>query len=190
MIGGLILAAGAGTRFGDQPKLLATLDGRPLLEHAISAQSAVPAIDRIVVVLGAFADELRDRVDFMDAEAVVCADWREGQAASLRCGAEALAGARKVLVTLGDEPLLTPQVIARLLDEPPGTRACYKGRPGHPAVLGPKLLRGVAGLSGDHGARGLVRDWRLVECGHLCSDRDVDTASDLQAVRDAARAVV
>ena len=40
MIAGLILAAGAGTRFGDQPKQLADLSGRPLLEYAISAQCA------------------------------------------------------------------------------------------------------------------------------------------------------
>ena len=33
----LILAAGAGTRFGDEPKLLATLDGRPLLDHVVAA---------------------------------------------------------------------------------------------------------------------------------------------------------
>jgi CTP:molybdopterin cytidylyltransferase MocA len=201
MIAGLILAAGAGTRFGDQPKLLAELDGRPLLEHAIRAQSAVRALDRIVVVLGAFAEEVRLGggllgarpglgVEFLDAEPVLCADWREGQAASLRCGAEALAGARKVLVTLGDEPLLTPPVIAHFLDEPPGTRASYDGRPGHPVVLGPTELDQIATLTGDRGARGLIRDWRLVECGHLCPSRDVDTVSDLEAIRDEARASV
>jgi CTP:molybdopterin cytidylyltransferase MocA len=189
MIAGLILAAGAGTRFGDQPKLLAELDGRPLLEHAIRAQSAVRALDRIVVVLGAFAEEVRLGVEFL-AEPVLCADWREGQAASLRCGAEALAGARKVLVTLGDEPLLTPPVIAHFLDEPPGTRASYDGRPGHPVVLGPTELDQIATLTGDRGARGLIRDWRLVECGHLCPSRDVDTVSDLEAIRDEARASV
>jgi CTP:molybdopterin cytidylyltransferase MocA len=177
MIAGLILAAGAGTRFGDQPKLLAELDGRPLLEHAIRAQSAVRTLDRI-------------GVESPDPEPVLCADWREGQAASLRCGAEALAGARKVLVTLGDEPLLTPPVIAHFLDEPPGTRASYDGRPGHPVVLGPTELDQIATLTGDRGARGLIRDWRLVECGHLCPSRDVDTVSDLEAIRDEARASV
>jgi CTP:molybdopterin cytidylyltransferase MocA len=53
---GLILAAGAGTRYGERPKLLADLGGRPLLEQTISAQSAVTEIERIVVVLGAHAD--------------------------------------------------------------------------------------------------------------------------------------
>ena len=46
-----------------------------------------------MVVLGANADELLERVDFLDAEPVVCEDWRAGSRASLRRGAEPLAGA-------------------------------------------------------------------------------------------------
>ena len=90
MICGLILAAGAGTRFGEQPKLLAELDGRPLLEHSVAAQCKVAELERIAVVLGAFAEEILERVDFMRAEPVVCERWAEGQAASLRCGIEYL----------------------------------------------------------------------------------------------------
>ncbi len=182
-VAGLILAGGSGSRFGAAPKLLAELDGVPLLEHAIRAQLAVPAIERTVVVLGAFADELLSGVDFAGCEPVICPDWGEGQAASLRRGVAALAGARKVIVTLGDEPLITPQVIARFLDQPPGTRATYAGRPGHPVVLGPKLMRQIAGLSGDQGARELLRGGRRIECGHLAAGADVDTPADLESIR-------
>src|SRR5918997_1615678 len=56
---GLVLAAGAARRFGG-PKQLAELDGRPLLEHALAALSG---LDRIVVVLGARADEIRAGAD-------------------------------------------------------------------------------------------------------------------------------
>ena len=90
MICGLVLAAGAGTRFGERSKLLAELDGRPLLEHAIAAQCAVGELERVAVVLGAFADEVLVGVDFMRAEPVVCERWEEGQALSLRRGIEYL----------------------------------------------------------------------------------------------------
>ena len=106
MIAGLVLAAGAGARFGSEAKQLADLDGRPLVEWAVRAQCAVPELERVVVVLGARAPEVLAGVDFGRAEPVVCDDWEAGQAASLRYGLNALAGAAKVIVTLGDAPLI------------------------------------------------------------------------------------
>ena len=193
MICGLILAAGAGTRFGEEPKQLAQLDGRPLLDHAIAAQCGAVDLERIAVVLGAYAEDILARVDFMRAEPVVCERWHEGQALSLRRGIEYLTESpdvRKVIVTLGDQPRMTPELIARLVGEPPGTRATYAGRPGHPVVLGPVQMRAIARLHGDHGARDVLQGGPTVECGRLSARRDVDTPEDLEAIRHEARAVV
>jgi molybdenum cofactor cytidylyltransferase len=190
VIGGLILAAGAGTRFGDEPKQLAPFQGRPLLESAVRAQCAVPALDRIVVVLGSHADQVREAVDFDRAEVVVCEDWASGQAASLRRGLAELADAARVVVTLGDAPLVTAQVIALFAGEPPRTRAVYAGRPGHPVVLGPEEVTALTSLSGDVGARKLLRGGPVVEVGHLCSGRDVDTPDDLEEISHEARAII
>jgi molybdenum cofactor cytidylyltransferase len=193
LICGLILAAGAGTRFGDKPKQLAELEGRPLLDHAIASQCAVAELERIVVVLGARAEEIMAKVDFMRAEPVVCERWKDGQAASLRRGIEVLSGEAhltKVIVTLGDQPRMTPELIARFVNEPPATRAVYDGRPGHPVVLGPVQLRLIGNLHGDRGARDLLQGGKTIECGHLRSARDVDTPEDLEAIRHEARAVV
>jgi molybdenum cofactor cytidylyltransferase len=190
VIAGLVLAGGAGTRFGSDSKLLAELDGRPLLEHAIRAQCSVAELARVVVVLGSRASEIVARCDwFGQAEPIVCPDWADGQSASLRCGVRALAGASKVIVTLGDEPLITPSVIRLFVDQPGGTRATYNGRPGHPVVLGPEQLDAVAALRGDRGARGLLGG-PTIECAELCSDRDVDTPADLEEMRSEARAIV
>jgi CTP:molybdopterin cytidylyltransferase MocA len=194
LICGLVLAAGAGTRFGNRSKLLAELDGLPLLEHAVAAQCAVPELERIAVVLGAFAEEILGRVDFRRAEPVVCGRWEEGQALSLRRGIEYLtddsAEVRKLIVTLGDQPRMTPELIARFVGETPGTRAEYRGRPGHPVVLGPVQMRASAALRGDQGAREVLRGGPTIECGDLPAARDVDTPEDLEAIRHEARAVV
>jgi CTP:molybdopterin cytidylyltransferase MocA len=190
---GLILAAGAGSRFGDDPKQLADLCGRPLLQWAVDAQLAVPALGPIVVVLGSRAMQIRAAVDFGDARVVQCADWASGQSASLRCGLRELGGADAIVVTLGDAPLVTPQVIARFVDAADRTRAAralYDGRPGHPVVLGAAQIAALADVAGDQGARGLLRDARTIEVGHLCSGRDVDTPEDLEEVRDEAKAIV
>jgi CTP:molybdopterin cytidylyltransferase MocA len=187
----LILAAGEGTRFGPELKLLAELDGRPLLEQAIRAQCAVPELERVVVVIGAHAEQLVEQVEFGRAEPVVCETWSQGQAASLRRGVEELRDAAKVIVTLGDEPLITPQVVARFVSEPPGTRAIYDGRPGHPVVLGPDHLRALLSLTGDRGARELLAGGRQIELGGLGDiGRDVDTTEDLERIRNEARAIV
>lgn len=188
MIGGLILAAGAGRRFG-AAKQLVELDGRPLLEHAVAAMSAVPAIERIVVVVGAHADQVLAGVDLLDAESLRCPGWEEGQAASLRAGLAELAACDAVLITLGDQPRITPQAIARLLDEldspAPAARAVYGGVPGHPVLVRRELFDPIAGLRGDAGARDLLRaaGAREIECAHLCDPVDVDTPDQLEAIR-------
>jgi CTP:molybdopterin cytidylyltransferase MocA len=189
----LVLAAGAGTRFGERSKLLAELDGRPLLAHAVAAQCGVAELERIAVVLGAAAEEILTRVDFMRAEPVVCERWHEGQALSLRCGIEHLSAAghvTRVIVTLGDQPRVGPELIARFVGQPPGTRAVYGGVPGHPVVLGPVQMRAIAALRGDQGARELLQGGSTIECGDSSTVRDVDTPEDLEAIRHEARAIL
>ena len=191
MIGGVVLAAGGASRFGS-PKQLAELDGVALLQHAVDAMLGVPAVDPIVVVLGAEASRVRGAVDFGDARTVQCADWQEGMAASLRCGVEAVGDCDWVLVTLGDQPRVTPRVIAAVMDRaesaPVGTaavRATYDGVAGHPVALGRAILPQVAELRGDVGARELLghATVRTFEAAHLCDPGDVDTPQDLEALR-------
>jgi CTP:molybdopterin cytidylyltransferase MocA len=191
-VAGLVLAAGGGTRFGASPKQLADFHGRPLVEWAVRAQCAVPSLSRVVVVLGSGAPEIAAAVDFGRAETVMCQEWERGQAWSLRCGVDALRGGgfEKVVVTLGDAPLVTPEVVELFVDAPPRSRAVYGGRPGHPVVLGPEEISTLGSLAGDEGARGLLHGGPELEVGHLCSGRDVDTPEDLEEVRDEARAVL
>ena len=192
-VAGLVLAAGAGTRFGASPKQLADFHGRPLLEWAVRAQCDVADLDRVVVVLGSQLRAIAASVQFGRAQTVVCDEWASGQAWSLRRGVAVLADGgevSKVVVTLGDAPLVTPEVIRMLAGSRRAPRAVYRGRPGHPVVLGPEEIAALVSLEGDEGARGLLRGGPQVEVGHLCSGRDVDTPEDLEEVRDEARSVI
>jgi len=188
VIAGVVLAAGGARRFGS-PKQLAELDGVPLLQHAIDAMLAVPALDRVVVVLGAVAEETAAAVRFASAEPVVCREWEEGMAASLRCGLAELEGADWAVVTLGDMPGVTPEAIEAVISacapDVDAVRAVYDGRGGHPVALSRTLLDRVGELVGDVGARDLLRDARVreVEALHLARPDDVDTPEELEAIR-------
>jgi molybdenum cofactor cytidylyltransferase len=187
MIGGLILAAGAGSRFGGF-KQLARLDGRPMLEHSVRAMTTSP-VGRVVVVLGAEADEVVSRVDLHGAESRICSRWAEGQSASLACGLEALTDCEAVVITLGDQPRLSPDAIRRVIAArgkgAQAVRATYRGDPGHPVLLEHELFERMRDVTGDHGARNLLLSVhvREVPCDDLGGGEDVDTPAELDALR-------
>jgi molybdenum cofactor cytidylyltransferase len=177
---GLVLAAGAGRRFGG-PKQIALLEGRALVEHALAA---LAGLDRVVVVLGAHADEVRRGADLGAAEVVVCDGWAEGMSASLRAGLEALRGAEEIVIVLADQPLVTAAVVERVRAAPgPAARAVYDGEPGHPVVVRAPLLERAGELRGDAGFRELLGDAAEVECSDLADPRDIDTREDLEVMR-------
>jgi CTP:molybdopterin cytidylyltransferase MocA len=187
VIAGLVLAAGAGTRFGS-PKQLAELRGRPLLEHVLRAMAAVP-LDRMVVVLGAAAEQILGEVDLHGAEPVVCDRWEDGQSASLAYGLAAVDDAEAAVVVLGDQPQLSPEAVERVLRaRDPGVeavRASYDGEPGHPVLLEHSLFGKLRDVSGDRGARNLLRSvkTREVACDDLGGGEDIDTVAQLEALR-------
>lgn len=191
MIGGIVLAAGAGTRFGGA-KQLALLEGRPLLEHALMAMTASP-VGRVVVVLGSGAEEVSAGVDLHGADPCVCSRWDEGQSASLACGLAELAECEAVVVILGDQPRLAPDAIRRVLaargNGARAVRATYGGNPGHPVLLERELFGRLRDVTGDHGARHVLLSAavREVPCDDLGGGEDVDTPAALDALRAGGR---
>jgi molybdenum cofactor cytidylyltransferase len=186
LIGGLVLAAGAATRFG-RAKQLAELDGVPMLEHSLRTITAAP-VGRVVVVLGSSADEIARGVDLHGADPIVCARWEEGQSASLACGLAELAQCEAVIVTLGDQPRVSPDAIRRVIAARNGAlavRATYHGHPGHPVLLERALFEALRDVSGDKGARNLLMSVPVLDipCDDLGGGEDVDTPAELDALR-------
>lgn len=188
-VAGLMLAAGGSARFGS-PKLLAPLRGVPIARHSLDALLAVEAVDPVRVVLGAEAQAVKDALRWGRAEPVLCSDWKQGMSASLRAGVDAIGDVDWVVVTLADQPGITPQAIAAVVDRalaaPAGVgavRATSAGAPTHPVALGRAVLARLGSLRGDEGARRLLDARRVdtVEIGALCDTTDVDTPSDLPA---------
>jgi len=174
---GLLLAAGAGERYGGPKALARDADGSSWLLRGVA--SLAPC-DGVTVVLGAEAERAAALLP-MSARRVVAADWADGMGASLRAGLESLAEHDAVVVTLVDLPDVDARVVGRLLHAVTGSdtlsRAAYDGTPGHPVVLGRDHWPGVIETAvGDRGARDYLaaHEVTLVECGDLATGVDVD----------------
>ena len=189
-VAALILAAGGSRRFG-APKLLARLEGKPLLQHALDAANASAAAD-VVVIVGDEADELLAAVRLGRARAVRNPDWRTGQASSLRAGVRAVATADAVIVLLGDQPRVRPSLVDAVLERQRATGCAavvssWKGQRSPPTLLHRSLWPGIESLHGDIGARDLLAgltDVEVVEVTRpLGSLEDVDSPDDLSQLQ-------
>ncbi len=116
-VAAIVLAAGAGSRFGGG-KLLATVDGRPLLQHALD-RLAEAGIGDVVVVLGDDAAAIEAAIEWRAERRVVNPEPERGLSSSLAIGRAALGeGTDGVLIALGDQPTLRTDVIRSLLGAP------------------------------------------------------------------------
>ena len=187
MIAGVVLAAGGSKRFGSA-KQLALIDGRPMLEHAIRAMST-SGVGRVLVILGSDAEDVVAGIDLHGAEPFVAERWAEGQSASLATALAELQDCDAVVVTLGDQPRMSPDAIRRVVaargNGVAAVRATYGGKPGHPVLLERDLFERLRDVTGDHGARNLLLsvNTREVPCDDLGGGEDVDTRAELDALR-------
>ncbi|GFG73563.1 nucleotidyltransferase family protein [Mycobacterium botniense] len=173
-IAGVLLAAGAGRRYG-MPKVL--VDG--WLDIAVTALRSGGCTE-VIVVVGAAAVPAPPGVTVVSVP-----DWQEGLSASVRAGltqAERIDAAYAVLHVV-DTPDVGPAVIARVLKRALASgsglaRAYFGARPGHPVVIARRHWPTVlASISGDHGAGAYLRargDVEVVDCSDLASGRDID----------------
>ncbi|MCJ2117107.1 nucleotidyltransferase family protein [Methylobacterium sp. J-001] len=194
-IGTILLAAGLGTRFGPEPKMLAPLDGKPLVRHA--AEATLAARPRpVVVVLGAHAEAVRGALAGLDLTFIENPDFNAGLSTSLRAGVAALPrSCEAAVVVLGDMPRITRVHIDRPAESfanasrpPAAVVPVQDGRRGNPVLLNLRVLAPeIARLTGDRGAGLLLKDRvDILEIpGDPATALDIDTPD---ALRDADRA--
>jgi len=177
--GGLVLAAGAGSRYG-MPKALVPYPDRLLVQRAADTLREA-GVSPTVVVLGAEADNVRAAAPDLPPT-VVNDDWRSGLGSSLRAGLTALldSPAEAAVVLLVDMPGVTAEAVRRVTaraDADALVMGGYGTRRGHPVLLGRAHWAGViATATGDSGARDYLRAHpvRVVPVGDVADDLDLD----------------
>jgi molybdenum cofactor cytidylyltransferase len=160
MIAGLVLAAGLSRRMG-QPKLLLPLDGQPLVRWSV--QALAPHVAALYVVVPPDDRALRDALAGLAVRFVTNPTPEAGQGASIAAGVAALpADAEAVVITLGDQPRIPDTLVAEVIGV--WRRACkpiaaplFRGIQGTPVVFGARVFDELRTLTGDTGARAVVR---------------------------------
>jgi nicotine blue oxidoreductase len=180
---GVLLAAGAGTRFG-MPKVLAAHGS--WLSCAISALVDGGCAE-VIVVLGAAVIDIPP-----PARAVVASDWRRGPGASLLAGLDSVTSADYLVIHTVDTPDIGAAVVERVLRSATESvagiaRAYYGSRPGHPVVVArqhwPALRQAI---STGRGAKEFLAgrdDVFRVNCADLATGLDIDSPVDPQIQR-------
>ena len=213
MIAAVLLAAGSARRFGGTQKLLAPVpwpgaperEGKtvPLVRLSLLGLRD-GGIERVVVVLGRDAEQVRECLADVDPEVVVNSEYRSGMSSSVRAGVETAMrlwpDSEGLLLALGDQPLVGSPVVPRLVRQftaevphESGVRIVaprYRGEQGTPVVFARELVPELLALSGDYGARSVVE--RAPErVQYVDFDReapmDVDTPADLAALATGSR---
>ena len=190
-VGVVVLAAGRGSRFGDEgPKTLARLGRRPLVAYAVAAARS-SGLRPVVVVVGCQAAEVAAAAGVGIEVLIENPNWEEGMSTSLRAGLAGILADRTVTavtVALADQPRIGAEAHRRLADaHREGAElavATYEGKRGHPVLIGRTLFAEAMRMTGDQGARTLLAAYPVVEvpCDGTGEATDVDTRADLAAL--------
>lgn len=161
-IGGVILAAGQSQRMGAQNKLLAEIDGVPIIRR--TAQALIDGgLNDLVIVTGHEHRLVAAALDDLPVTCIYNDDYQSGQASSVACGVRHHQNGSHaaVLIALGDMPLVRPELIAALLRDHSSlpdatdriTLPVFDGRRGNPVIWGRGFFDELVALTGDAGGR-------------------------------------
>lgn len=188
----LILAAGRGTRMG-QTKQLLDLAGLPILERVIRNVLSHPFTE-IVTVVGFEADEIKARIRIEDERFrwIVNPHYAKGQSTSLLKGLKDCRNP-SIVIFLGDEPFVKEATVQHVIasgrathahtHEPFVLRPTFENIPGHPVFLGNVRSAAFSHLSGDRGAKCILRQMArryLIPVTDPGVVLDIDTPADYE----------
>jgi len=157
----IILAAGASQRLG-QPKQLVKYKGKSLTQRAIQNAGSV-APHEILVITGAGAEAVQTEVQKTSAQCVHNPNWSNGMATSIAKGAQSVdESSQGLMILLCDQWRILPEDLKRLVKtwhNDPSMIVCSatKGHCGPPVIFPATYLEELAAMTGDHGARGIIK---------------------------------
>lgn len=168
-VAGMILAAGESARFG-KPKQLLDWHGEPFVR--VAARRALEAgLSPVVVVTGAYAEEVEPAVRGLDVQIVRNEDWTSGQAGSIKAGLRAVISmgynnAGACIFLLADQPHITPSILQALMEQhaeglPPVLVPLVMDRRANPVLFDRATFPDLLTLEGDVGGRAILHRYQV-----------------------------
>ena len=159
----ILLAAGLSKRLG-RNKLLLPLGDETVLRKTAKAVLE-SAASEVILVTGHEETAVKQAVEGLDVRLAHNPRYAEGQSTSMIAGIEAAREeACAYLFVLGDQPLLTPEIVNELIalyeTSRPGALVAapvFEGRRGNPTLFSATLKDELLRTSGDAGGRGIIR---------------------------------
>ncbi|UHQ95259.1 nucleotidyltransferase family protein [Haloterrigena alkaliphila] len=192
-IGGVILAAGKGTRFEGGNKLLADVEGTPIVRRAAETLCR-SSVDDIVAVVGHEEDRVAAALADLDLSIHSNENFASGQSASVRIGVDAARDADwdATVFMLGDMPFVRPQTVDALrtayaTGDGSIVAPTYEGRRGNPVLFGRQHYDALSTVSGDRGGRDIIENHEgtvFVDVDDPGVTRDIDSQTDLERTTD------
>ncbi|MDS0222807.1 nucleotidyltransferase family protein [Haloarcula sp. S1AR25-5A] len=192
-VGGVILAAGESSRYESGNKLLATIDGKAVVQH-VGETACESSLSASVAVLGYESVAVAETLDGLSLSVRPNDEYAAGQSTSVRHGVEYAqeSGWDAALFLLGDMPFVRAETIEQLIDAyHSGSGSIivprHDGQRGNPVLFDSRHFRTLASVSGDRGGRKLIETHdgtASIEVEDPGIHRDIDTESDLAAFMD------
>ncbi|HEY9695518.1 MAG TPA: nucleotidyltransferase family protein [Oculatellaceae cyanobacterium] len=192
-IGLVILAAGASTRMGT-PKQLLPYRGQTLIEYIVE-QAIASICDPIIVVLGANAEHIQPKLTSFNIQTIKNCSFAEGMSNSIRTGIEVLTAENSylkgVVLMVCDQPFVSTQLINQLVENYRKDNSLivaseYNGVLGVPCLFERTLFSHLMALSGDAGARKLIKGFAQDTIGVPAPEVafDLDTPADYEQLHN------
>jgi CTP:molybdopterin cytidylyltransferase MocA len=160
-VAGVVLAAGASTRMGENKALLRA--GNQTFLDSLGTALALGGCDPVLAVVAEPPDEIRDGCRLEGVRLVVNPDPSRGQISSLRCALreldESVAGLVVLLVDQGSIKAETVSLVRKALTGAPVAVARHAGRPGHPTGFSREVFGDLNSELADEGARAVVESY-------------------------------
>jgi len=189
LVAAIVLAAGESRRFG-QPKQLLPVGDKTMIQHVVDVALGSP-VEQVIVVLGCRAAEIGASIADRPVQVVVNQEWKSGLGSSVRAGLSVVRSeVGAALFVLADQPGVTTEVMAKLIERYRETRApivvpAHRGRRGNPVLFARSLFAELMEVKGDQGGRELIAEHaeqvEEVEVETEAILTDIDTADDYRA---------